>query len=84
MATDHVLRAPCTAVATPADAVAAPDGLESRTALSTLEGIGADLDGMDDAERREFAGSLERVAAAGPPEPREWTRGLPEQSGPAL
>ncbi|MFF4341582.1 hypothetical protein ACFY00_16805 [Kitasatospora sp. NPDC001540] len=81
MTADHVLRALCTAVATLEDALRAPDGLEPRIALKTLEEIGDTLDGMDAAERREFAGALERVAANGHPDLREWTRGLPDRFG---
>ncbi|MGW9024105.1 hypothetical protein ACWGQ5_07725 [Streptomyces sp. NPDC055722] len=75
---DEVVKALLTAMATLEDL--GQVGHDSHMALSTLEGIAAELSRMDSGERRRFLEALERVASH-EPDRATWIRGLPDALG---
>lgn len=75
---DHVVKALLTAIATLEDLVQV--GHDLHMALSTLEGIGDDLDRMDSGDRRQFIEALGRVAAE-EPDRAAWILGVPDALG---
>ncbi|GAA1779937.1 hypothetical protein GCM10009735_07970 [Actinomadura chokoriensis] len=79
MVEEYLLKALLSVVAMLEDA--AKFGMDSHAAVSALENVGFELDQMSEAERREFAEILERVAASADPAQREWVRSVPRNLG---
>ena len=75
---DRVVRALLTAIATLEDIVESSPN--STMALSTLEGIAAELGEMGPDERRPFVDALDRIAVA-EPDRANWPHGLPRMLG---
>lgn len=79
MVEEYLLKALLSVVATLEDA--AKFGMDSHSAVNALENVGFELDQMNEAERRDFAEILERVAGSVDPAQREWVRSVPRNLG---
>jgi hypothetical protein len=76
---EYLLKALLSVVAMLEDA--AQFGMDSHAAVNALENVGFELDQMNEAERRDFAEILERVAGSVDPAQREWVRSVPRNLG---
>lgn len=79
MVAEYILKALLSVVAMLEDAT--KFGMDSHAAVNALENVGFELDQMNDAERREFAEILQRIAASADPAQREWVRNVPRNLG---